>query len=138
MCSDTHLDEKAVRSTPHRTPATTSRSSWVRGRHGLAGARRWDGSTSGLGSSAQPMAARRPSSSLAVGGLGSGARPPSPAPACGCARPLSSRGSAATVSSAVVVELRPCRRASSSIGVYRQACSGISLAVRFVGRDRLL
>ena len=27
---------------------------------------------------------------------------------------------------------------SSSVGVYRQACSGISLAVRFVGRDRLL
>ena len=25
-----------------------------------------------------------------------------------------------------------------SVGVYRQACSGIPIAVRFVGRDRLL
>ena len=27
---------------------------------------------------------------------------------------------------------------ATSVGVYRQACSGIPLAVRFVGRDRLL
>ena len=36
-------------------------------------------------------------------------------------------------------ELVPANTATpQSVGVYRQACSGIPLAVRFVGRDRLL
>ena len=36
-------------------------------------------------------------------------------------------------------ELVPANTATpESVGVYRQACSGIPLAVRFVGRDRLL
>ena len=44
----------------------------------------------------------------------------------------------AKVAIELVDELAGSPPSAPAIGVYHQACSGIPLAVRFVGRDRLL